>query len=60
MKISDKQLMQLMNQLRDHISYHERLSSLGVVNEEYLNWLCDLRNELTDQQSDELKEICDE
>lgn len=49
--------MMLMNQLRDHISFYERLGSIGIINRDYFDWLCDLRDEITDQQSEELKEI---
>lgn len=57
MMISEKQIMQLLNQLRDHISLYERLSLIGMTNRDYFDWLCDLRNEITNQQPTELKVI---
>jgi len=57
MIISEKQIMQLMNQLRDHIVFHEQMACLGAINKKYIDWLRELREEITNQQFEELKEI---
>lgn len=57
MIITEKQIMHLLNQLRDHIELYDRLSILGVMNQDYLNWLRELRDEIIDRQSDEPKDI---
>ena len=57
MIITEKQIMHLLNQLRDHIELYDRLSILGVMNQDYLNWLREPRDEIIDRQSDEPKDI---
>lgn len=57
MLISEKQIMQLISQLNDHISLYERLSSITMVNDDYEDWLNELRDEINGQQSDKLKVI---
>lgn len=57
MIISEKQITLLMNQLRDHIALHERLSIIQNTNKDYLYWLCELRDEITEQQTQELRVV---
>lgn len=57
MIISEKQIMNLLSQLRDHIALYERLASIGTINPPYLEWLYDLRDEINNQQTEELKQI---
>ena len=60
MIISEKQISQLIAQLHDHIALYERLSSIAMMNHDYAHWLRELRDEITEQQSEELREINDQ
>ena len=53
MIISEKQIMQLLSQLKEHIEFLTRVSLLG----DYRNYLIDFYAEIIDQQSEELKDI---
>lgn len=57
MIISEKQIIKLLNQLHDHIDCHKRMSVLGIERQDYIDWLCELLHEITEQQSEELKVI---
>jgi len=41
----------------DHIALYERLSSIAIVNHDYQDWLRDLRSDIVNQQSEELRVI---
>lgn len=53
MIISEKQIMQLLNIVRNHVED----GRLNKSNEFYFQWVIDLLKRIEDQQSEELKEI---
>lgn len=53
MIISEKQIWQLVTQLKEHIELITRIEKIG----DYRNYLIDFHAEIIDQQSEELKEI---
>lgn len=56
MIISERQIMQLINQLKDRL---DLLTRIGFENLEYRKYLVELCDKLTSQQCEELKVIND-
>ena len=54
MIISNRQIMQLIKQLKDH---HDMLVRLNFGNLDYMHYLNELYDEIVNQQSEELKVI---
>ena len=51
MLISEKQIMQLMTQIKEHIELLTRIGNFG----DYRDYLIDFQAEIVNQQSEELK-----